>query len=180
MSQIRPSTHDAVLSAAFQVFYDTPTASLADVAAAAGVGRATLHRHFASRSDLIAAMSDCANKDIDAAILQATQDAHSSTEALRRSLTALIPLGDRQWFLSHEHKGLSAKTEDDADLIAAIDTAKTEGSFDPHTPSVWIAAAYNNLIFTAWSLVRDGEATPKQAAELAWRTLTSGLKGPAT
>ena len=63
------------------------------------------------------------------------------------------------------------------DLIAIIDHVKAEGTFDPHIPSPWIAAAYENLIYAAWILVRDGEATPKQAADFAWRSLTSGLKG---
>ncbi|MCY4334201.1 MAG: hypothetical protein OXC60_05955, partial [Litoreibacter sp.] len=53
----------------------------------------------------------------------------------------------------------------------------TEGAFDATVPTEWIVEAYENLTYAAWSLVRSGEATPKQAAELAWRTLSRGLKG---
>ena len=64
-----------------------------------------------------------------------------------------------------------------AELLDTIDHAKSEGTFDPHIPSRWIATAYENLIYAAWTLVRDGEATPKQAADFAWRNLTTGLQG---
>ena len=46
---LRLSSRDAIIEAAFAVFSKNPGAPLADVAGRAGVGRATLHRHFASR-----------------------------------------------------------------------------------------------------------------------------------
>ncbi|MEM1316029.1 MAG: helix-turn-helix domain-containing protein, partial [Pseudomonadota bacterium] len=54
MSNIRLSSRDAILEAAFQLYARRPDASLAEVAQRAGVGRATLHRHFGSREALIA------------------------------------------------------------------------------------------------------------------------------
>ena len=179
MNKIRPTTHDAILEAAFQTYNLNPTASLAEVAKAAGVGRATLHRQFSGRDALMAALSKHATQELDAAIEAAVQDAPSYTEALRLSLGAIIPLGDRQWFLSHEHKNSNPekRAADKNELIETIDKAKTEGTFDPAIPSAWIATLYENLVYTAWTLVRDGEATPKQATDFAWRSLTRGLNG---
>lgn len=180
MTQIRPHTRDAILEAAFLVFGKDPRASLADIAERAGVGRATLHRHFKGRDDLMAALATTATAELEAAVCAATDEAPTYSEGLRLSMQAIVPLADRQWFLAIE----AAKQQDQKsehhqrqrrELTEAIEAAKSEGLFDPGVPAVWIAEAFDNLIYAAWQAVRSGDATPKQAAALAWRTLTTGL-----
>ncbi len=178
MSNIRPTTTDAILEAAFQVYNLDPTASLAEIAKRAGVGRATLHRHFAGRDTLMTALSERATQELDEAVERATKNAISYTDGLRLSLNAIIPLGDRQWFLSHEHTDEAKQAADTAELVSAIGAAKDEGTFDQNVPNSWIAETYENLIYAAWTLIRKGEATPSQASDFAWRTLTTGLQGP--
>ena len=182
MTQIRPPARDAIIEAAFQVFSRDPTASLGDIAARAGVGRATLHRHFKGRDDLMVALARAAIAELDTAADAATADATSYTEALRLSLEAIVPLADRQWFLArepveHVPEIKAAYDRQLQELAEAIDAAKQEGGLNPTIPTLWIVQAYDHLLFAAWELVRAGEATPAQAAALAWRTLTSGLGG---
>ena len=50
--------HEALLAAAGRLLAQSPTASLAEVAAAAGVSRSTLYRHFGGREELIAAVGE--------------------------------------------------------------------------------------------------------------------------
>ncbi len=182
MNQIRPTTRDAIIEAAFEVFSENQAASLSDVAQRAGVGRATLHRHFPGRPELMRALAKIAMAELDNAVDEATADASSYAEGFRLSLAATVPLANRQWFLANE--GLEADPEIAAaydasleELRRDVEEAKKEGAFDPNVPTAWIVQAYENLTYAAWSLVRSGEATPKQAAELAWRTLSQGLKG---
>ncbi|NWF70773.1 MAG: helix-turn-helix transcriptional regulator [Chloroflexi bacterium] len=47
-----------LLNAASQLLALKPTASLAEIAAYAQIGKATLHRYFASRQDLMLALGD--------------------------------------------------------------------------------------------------------------------------
>ena len=178
--KIKPSSKDAIVEAAFLTFNEDPTASLADVADRAGVGRATLHRHFAARQDLITALAEIALDEIDAVIDAATADAPSYTEALRLSLHATIPLATRQWFLSHEDYAqapdLIARYDASlAELHNTIEAARAEGSFAADLPTRWIAEAYENLIYAAWTMVREEEATTRQAADMAWRTFLKGV-----
>ena len=180
MKTIKPTTQDAILEAAFQLFNEKPGASLGDVAARAGVGRATLHRHFASREALMVALAQTAERELNAAIDDAVAEAQSHTEGLRLALAAAIPLASRQWFLANESLDsdpdiAAAYAADREELAKEIEAAKGEGTFSRDVPTAWIVQTYENLIYTAWSMVRDGEATPNQAADLAWRTLTMGL-----
>lgn len=179
MRKIRPDSETAILTAAFELFAENPGASLADVAARAGVGRATLHRYFPSRSDLIVAMAKTAHDELDAAVSAAVEPATSYGEGLRLALEAIIPLAERQMFLTSEPL---AQNPDLADRFARdlkaleqdIAQAKAEGVFAPELPDAWIAQSYEALIFAGWSMVRAGQSTPAQAAQLAWRTLTKG------
>lgn len=182
MKQKRPTSRDAIIEAAFDLFGRDPSASLADIAAAAGVGRATLHRHFAGRDDLIVALTRIAMEELDTAVQAAVKDAPSWTAALERSLHAVVPLADRNWFLSQERADqnpeiAAALVAERAELTEAIDQARKEGAFAPDAPTLWIAAAFDSLIYAAWETVRREELTSKQAADLAWRTLTNGLSG---
>jgi len=182
MNKIRPSSREAILEAAFQLFSQKPAATLGDVAKHAGVGRATLHRHFKSRETLMVALAHAATEELNTAVEEAVVGAASHTEGLRLTLGAVIPLANRQWFLAHEpvdsDPGVAAAYKADmAELYHEIEAARHEGAFAPDVPTKWIAETYENLIYGAWTSVRDGDLTSAQAADLAWRTLTVGLGG---
>ena len=185
MSQIRPETRAAIIEAAFLVYGERPTASLGDVAARAGVGRATLHRYFPGRAELMRALAFTAMEELDRAVEEKTAGAETYEDGLRLAFHAMVPLANRQWFLANE--GLEADEEIAAayrrsldELREDVEAAKAEGAFAAEVPTAWIVEAIENLTYAAWSLVRAGEATPKQAADFAWRTLSQGLKGDRT
>ncbi|MEM6941478.1 MAG: helix-turn-helix domain-containing protein [Pseudomonadota bacterium] len=182
MSTARSKNRTAILEAAFAVFSERPGATLSDVAARADVGRATLHRHFPARADLMRALSRVAADELERAVEEATATARSAEEGLYLSLHAIVPLANRQWFLAQDWLDTdpdlaAAYEQDQEELRAAIEDAKDEGAFARDVPTTWLAEAYENLIYAAWSVVRSGEASPKDAADLAWRTLKTGLKG---
>ena len=183
ISSKRLSTHDAIVEAAFDVFTRNPGAALAEVAERAGVGRATLHRLFSSRDDLVRTLAQRAVMEMDEAAGAVTRGVDTYGEALRLTLGAIIPLGNRYSFLSREpledDPAIAAEFERQmAQIHDAVAGAKREGVFDATVPTAWIVQAYDHLIYAAWESVHTGTATPDQAADLAWRTITSGLGGP--
>ena len=54
----RRGTRPSLLDVAAEVLVADPAASLAEVAEAAGIGRTTLHKHYATRDDLLTAVGN--------------------------------------------------------------------------------------------------------------------------
>ncbi|MEM7568897.1 MAG: TetR/AcrR family transcriptional regulator [Pseudomonadota bacterium] len=181
----RKSAKEALIDAAFAVLRQNPSAPLSHIADAAGVGRATLHRYFSSRESLISALSHIAIKEMDEAVEDACADAPSYGEAMRLTLEVLIPMGDRHGFLAletleHDPELEAQLARQDRETAEMVEAAKQEGLFAPDVPTPWIVQAFEHLLYAAWESVKAGDATPKQASALAWRTLTTGLKGDQT
>lgn len=178
---IRLSTRESIIEASFALFSRNIGASLSEVAERAGVGRATLHRHFANRDDLLRTLTLLAIEEMDAVADAASVDTKSSSEVLRDMLYALIPLSDRHGFLAREpleaDSDLAKEFERlDQGMNELVEAAKGEGLFDTAIPTAWISQVFDSLLFTAWESVKLGKTTSAQAADLAWLTLTQGLK----
>ena len=176
---LRPPMREAILDAAIDVLGRNPGASLLEVAARAGVGRASLHRHFPARDDLVAAVTRRCMDETEAATAAAVQDAGSARDTLSRVLKAVIPLGDRYHFLaslSSADAELHARYEAELEwLTGLIDSLKKEGVIAPDVPLTWAAANIDAQIWIAWSEVAAGRLAAADAADLAFHTLLEGL-----
>ena len=178
---LRPSTRQAVLDAAIDTLARNPGASLSEIASRAGVGRASLHRHFPSRGDLIAAASRQCMDEIDTATAAALQDARTAKERLSRMLEAVVPLGDRYHFLvseAVEDESVRKRYAEELDWLGhLVDDLKAEGAIAADVPRSWAVVNIDAQIWLAWSEVAAGNLAPAHAADLALRTLLEGL-GP--
>ncbi|WP_231634010.1 TetR/AcrR family transcriptional regulator, partial [Streptomyces clavuligerus] len=79
---------ERVLRAAAALLARKSTATMDEVAKAAGIGRATLHRHFAGRDALVRALEEFGLRELEAAVEEARPDEGSAPEALRRLIGA--------------------------------------------------------------------------------------------
>ena len=84
-----------IQEAAIRLWAEEPSAGVADVAAAAGVGRATLYRHFPTRESLLEAIRSQGMTDGEQAMEECRLDEGSPTKAIERLLAAWLELGDR-------------------------------------------------------------------------------------
>jgi len=91
---------EAIVEAARRTFAQDPRASMQQVAEAAGLHRATVHRHFASRDDLLHALQDRALEEALTALREARLDDGPPADALRRATRAIVEVADR-WQLAH-------------------------------------------------------------------------------
>lgn len=93
-TRTRVRTRQTILDAAVAVLCRRPSASLAEVAEAAQVGRTTVHRYFPERSDLIDALSLHIRDQLRAALGRSRLHEGTGRAALVRASRELFDLGD--------------------------------------------------------------------------------------
>ena len=77
-------------------------ASMNDVAAAAGVARATVYRYFPNRQALLDELAEAAVADADARLAAARIDEVDPEEGIARAVRALVDVGDAFVLLARE------------------------------------------------------------------------------
>src|SRR5690625_4779956 len=90
VSGVRARTRKAILDAAASVLARNRAATLADIAAAADVGRTTLHRYFPDRNTLLRELTSDSGEALDRAVVDAAVEQGPPREALRRLAAALV------------------------------------------------------------------------------------------
>jgi AcrR family transcriptional regulator len=114
-SSARLRTPAAILANAASLLAEHRDASMSDIAAAAGIGRATLYRYFPTREALVQALADDALQELTGRIADARLDTVPVVEALQRLFRAVLTVGDRYVILLDEATTLHARdTADDA------------------------------------------------------------------
>lgn len=170
-----------LLNAATELLAINPAASLAEIAAYAKIGKATLHRYFASRDDLMLALGYRALMMVSEAIESCHPDQDSAIEASTRIIEALVPLGDKLYFLINEtildaHTEFrNAETNMQAPLLALIKRGQASGELRADLTPEWILHMLNYAIYAAWHSLHDGYVARRDAPRLVITTMLSGI-----
>jgi TetR/AcrR family transcriptional regulator, mexCD-oprJ operon repressor len=101
-SDQRLRTPAAILRAAARLLADDGDPSMADLAAAAGVGRATLYRYYPNREAVLAALTAEALDELAARLADAGLETSDVEEAIGRIVRAVLTVGDRYAVLVRE------------------------------------------------------------------------------
>lgn len=170
-----------ILDAASALLARAPRSSLTDVAAAAGVGRTTVHRHFPTRDSLIDALALAAVQRIGVAIEQARIDDGDARGALARLVEALLPLADEFHFASSAEAWADLpELRDgwerlDAEVSRLIDRGKAAGEFRTDVPTPLLVDALAGLIWAVGCSVADGRTAPRSAPHDLLALFTDGI-----
>ncbi|WP_432075277.1 TetR/AcrR family transcriptional regulator [Streptomyces wuyuanensis] len=181
LSPQRARTRQAILDAAAAQWSRDPTVGLGDIAAAAGVGRATIHRYFSDRQVLHTALITDSWTTLRAAIKQAGPATDSALDVIQRIITAMVHAGDRVSFLFTTTEGRPSEAdagiarEADELILAEIERGQREGALDSTVPARWIELMIWSTVYTGLQAAADGLVPRHGVEELIRRTLRQAV-----
>jgi len=157
-----------ILEAAVDCLSRNPEASMADIARHAGVVRATIYAHFATRESLLEAVTDHAIADVAGVIASADPGRDEPTEALTRVVAAawrtlgryhaLVEINARMPHAELHHRHGSALSA----LEPLITRGQQAGAFRPDVPASWHLATVMALIHGASAELSAGRIAEDQ------------------
>jgi AcrR family transcriptional regulator len=173
--------HDSLLDTAVATLAANPGASLQEIAEAAGISRATLHRRFAGRDELLLAISEWAIGQLEGINEAVELSGLRGRAAIEALLERTILLAPKIGFLISEHS-----LESNEEFMGRVDTAQEHwhrmiedgqrlGEIRVDLPARWIADAIEGLMMAVFHGVRRGFTAPNDALRLVRITLLDGV-----
>ncbi|MFC8701027.1 TetR/AcrR family transcriptional regulator [Streptomyces anulatus] len=162
LSPQKQRTRRAILDAAAGEWAQDPAVSLGSIAAAAGVGRATVHRYFPDREHLRSALTSDSWAALHAAIVEAAPGSGPVLEVVDRIVSAMVHVGDRVLFLfastGEEPSRADASIAGAVDeiLVAEIRRGQQGGELDSTVPAQWIQRMVWSIVYTGLHATGDG------------------------
>jgi len=178
-SGVKNRTRQAIIDAAIRLLAGNPACSLGDIAAAAQVGRTTLHRYFGERADLLAAVATEGGERLERAATLADLDRGTGAEALLRLCREYFDLGSLLSLMFSGQAGECWESQDEQFLAGVIERGRADGSIDPALPPDWVITLLWSQLYAAWEYrAQRPEESRHHVLDLLTRTLSNALRQP--
>lgn len=171
-----------VLRAAAALLTRKATATMDEVARAAGIGRATLHRHFAGRDALVRALEELGLQELEAAHDRARTEEGPADEAVRRLVAEVEPVAPLLSFLVTENQLFEGDQQNegwarlDARVSALFRRGQEQGVFRIDLTPAWLTEAFYGLIGSGAWAVQDGRVAAKDFQYMIVELLLGGAR----
>lgn len=178
LSPTMERTHRSIVEAAVSVWATRPTATLAEVAQAAGVGRTTLHRYFADRAQLLAAVDQACQERFGEATLRARPGEGDAMEALHRLCGEYLELGDHLALVIADQPIVDSDTWEGSDdfMVALVERGHRDGSIDRSLSATWVVTCLWVLIYASRLVLVAGGVSRREVAAMLDKTLATGFR----
>ncbi|MFE6665584.1 TetR/AcrR family transcriptional regulator [Streptomyces sp. NPDC057697] len=173
---------EQVLRSAAALLTRKSTATMDEVARAAGIGRATLHRHFAGRDALVRALETLGIQEFEAALDTAALDEGAAPDALRRLVVAVEPCAGLLAFLVTENQLFEGEEVNegwnrlDARVSAFFRRGQERGEFRIDLTPAWLTEALYGLISSGAWAVQDGRVASQDFPYMIVELLLGGAR----
>jgi AcrR family transcriptional regulator len=173
---------DGLLQSAADFLGRRPNATLDEIATAVGVSRATLHRHFAGKPALMAALDELAMAKMSEAIDSARLHDGSAIDALRRLVTACRPVSPYLCLLYSQSQEIDAENsmegwaDMDRSITALFERGQRAGEFRPDLSAAWLNEALYSLIAGAGWAIRVGRVAERDFDHMITELLLDGAR----
>ncbi|MFE9774263.1 TetR/AcrR family transcriptional regulator [Streptomyces sp. NPDC005931] len=171
---------DHVLRQAAALLTRKSTATMDEVAKAAGISRATLHRHFAGRDALVRALESLGIAECEAALDAARPEEGPAADAVRRLVRAVEPAAGLLAFLYSENQLFEGEERNagwsrlDDRVEALFRRGQQAGEFRIDLSPAWLTEALYGLLASAAWAVAEGRVAPKDFTHMIVELLLGG------
>ncbi|MDF3143122.1 MULTISPECIES: TetR/AcrR family transcriptional regulator [unclassified Streptomyces] len=171
---------DHVLRSAAALLTRKSTATMDEVAKAAGISRATLHRHFAGRDALVRALEALGIAECEAAVDAARLDEGAASDAVRRlvreiesaaGLLAFLYTENQLFEGEEQHEGWSRI---DGRIAALFRRGQDSGEFRIDLTPAWLTEALFGLLASGAWVVQSGKVAPNDFHHMIVELLLGG------
>ncbi|MFJ2815472.1 TetR/AcrR family transcriptional regulator [Streptomyces sp. NPDC091279] len=171
---------DQVLRSAAALLTRKSTATMDEVAKAAGISRATLHRHFAGRDALVRALESLGIAECEAALDAARLDEGPPADAVHRLVRAIEPAAALLAFLYTENQLFEGEQRDagwariDDRISALFRRGQQSGAFRIDLTPAWLTEALYGLLASGVWVVSEGRVAAKDFTYMIVELLLGG------
>ncbi|WP_327313876.1 TetR/AcrR family transcriptional regulator [Streptomyces sp. NBC_01235] len=177
---------DHVLRSAAALLARKSTATMDEVAKAAGISRATLHRHFAGRDALVRALEALGIAECENALEAARLDEGPAGDAVRRLVGEIESAAGLLAFLYTENQLFEGEEQNqgwtriDERICALFRRGQLDGEFRIDLTPAWLSEALFGLLASGAWMVQCGKGAPKDFQHMIVELLLGGvLRHPA-
>ncbi|MFD5553204.1 TetR/AcrR family transcriptional regulator [Streptomyces sp. NPDC127068] len=173
---------EAVLRSAAALLTRKATATMDEVAKAAGISRATLHRHFAGRDALIRALEDLGLRECEAALDEARLHEGTAEAAFRRLVTASEPSAGLIAFLVTENQLFEGEGMNegwdrlDRRIEELFRRGQEDGEFRIDLSAAWLTDAFYGLVSAAAWAIASGRAAANDYHPMLVEMMLGGVR----
>ncbi|MDF2259289.1 TetR/AcrR family transcriptional regulator [Streptantibioticus ferralitis] len=157
------------------------TASMDEIAKAAGVSRATLHRHFPGRDALVRALGALGIEQLAERLDAARIEEGDPVEAVRRLIEEAMPVSGFLAFLYGENQLYAVEELDegwariDKRVSALFRRGQEQGLFRYDLSPAWLCEALYALIAASGWSVQDGKVASRDSARMVGELMLGGM-----